>query len=320
MAVALLAAFAVAAAYDRKIAMIFIAAAAVAFLALRLVARLLMAVAAQVPRPRSTVLRLAVANIYRPGALTPTVVLSLGLGLAPSGHGPGNRRQPAPSVHGRVAGEGALVLFRRYPVGRCRALRCLRSRAGPVRRFSSGCRCCAAASSARTAFRPKIQARARRCLGAAERSRHHLHQPSAGRIARRCRRMVAPGLCRAAAGVVRQADRGGARPQARRSRSRSTCSAAISRRVSPICASSTGRSLGINFIMVYSPATFRGAPAHAHRDADLSGRRHRRGGERHAQSRGRCISVGHRGACQGRDRGSRRGSSANWCWRYAGRA
>ena len=52
------------------------------FLALRLVALALMAIARRVPRPRSTVLRLAIANIHRPGALTPTVVLSLGLGLA----------------------------------------------------------------------------------------------------------------------------------------------------------------------------------------------------------------------------------------------
>jgi putative ABC transport system permease protein len=34
------------------------------------------------PRARSTVLRLALSNIHRPGALTSTVVLSLGLGLA----------------------------------------------------------------------------------------------------------------------------------------------------------------------------------------------------------------------------------------------
>src|SRR5690606_18166211 len=33
------------------------------------------------PRLRSTALRLAVGNIHRPGALTPSVVLSLGLGL-----------------------------------------------------------------------------------------------------------------------------------------------------------------------------------------------------------------------------------------------
>jgi len=41
-----------------------------------------MALARRSPRPRSTVWRLAIANIHRPGALTPTVVLSLGLGLA----------------------------------------------------------------------------------------------------------------------------------------------------------------------------------------------------------------------------------------------
>jgi putative ABC transport system permease protein len=77
-----LTALAVAAAYDRKIAIIFVAAAAVVFLALRLVALALMAIARRVPRPRSTEWRLAIANIHRPGALTPTVVLSLGLGLA----------------------------------------------------------------------------------------------------------------------------------------------------------------------------------------------------------------------------------------------
>jgi putative ABC transport system permease protein len=77
-----LTALAIAAAYDRKIAAIFVVAAAVVFLALRLVALALMAVARRVPRPRSTVWRLAIANIHRPGALTPTVVLSLGLGLA----------------------------------------------------------------------------------------------------------------------------------------------------------------------------------------------------------------------------------------------
>src|SRR6202040_491249 len=42
----------------------------------------LAAPARRAPRPRSTLLRLVVANIHRPGALTPTVVLSLGLGLA----------------------------------------------------------------------------------------------------------------------------------------------------------------------------------------------------------------------------------------------
>src|SRR4029077_3362851 len=57
-------------------------AAVAVFGFLRLVASLVMAVASRVPRPRNTVLRLARSNIFRPGALTPTVVISLGLGLA----------------------------------------------------------------------------------------------------------------------------------------------------------------------------------------------------------------------------------------------
>jgi len=77
-----LVALAVAAAFDRRIALFFIAAAALVFALLRLVASALMALARRSPRPRSTVWRLAIANIHRPGALTPTVVLSLGLGLA----------------------------------------------------------------------------------------------------------------------------------------------------------------------------------------------------------------------------------------------
>jgi putative ABC transport system permease protein len=77
-----LAALAVLAAFDRKIAVIFIVAAGVVFAMLRLIASLVMLVASRVPRPHATVLRLAISNIFRPGALTPTVVMSLGLGIA----------------------------------------------------------------------------------------------------------------------------------------------------------------------------------------------------------------------------------------------
>jgi putative ABC transport system permease protein len=79
---AALAALAILLAYDRKIAAIFVAAAACVFLVLRLVALLIMQLARRAPRPRYALLRLALANIHRPGALTPSVVLSLGLGLA----------------------------------------------------------------------------------------------------------------------------------------------------------------------------------------------------------------------------------------------
>ena len=78
-----LAALAVFAAYDRKIAIIFLAAAVIVFArCCDLIASVVMIAARRVPRPRSTVWRLAVSNIFRPGTLTPTVVMSLGLGLA----------------------------------------------------------------------------------------------------------------------------------------------------------------------------------------------------------------------------------------------
>ncbi len=66
---------------ERQIAAIFVAAALVAFLVLRGVGWAVQAVARRAPRVRSTALRLALGNIHRPGALTPSVVLSLGLGL-----------------------------------------------------------------------------------------------------------------------------------------------------------------------------------------------------------------------------------------------
>jgi putative ABC transport system permease protein len=82
VAVATLAVLAVKLAYDQRVAALFVLAAAGVFVSLRLVATLVMAVAKRVPRPRSTALRLAIANIHRPGALTTSIVMSLGLGLA----------------------------------------------------------------------------------------------------------------------------------------------------------------------------------------------------------------------------------------------
>jgi putative ABC transport system permease protein len=82
LVVAALAIVAVTLSYDRKIAAIFIGAAAAVFATLELVALLVMAVARRLPHTRITSLRLAIANMHRPGTLTPTIVLSLGLGLA----------------------------------------------------------------------------------------------------------------------------------------------------------------------------------------------------------------------------------------------
>jgi len=81
IALATLAALAIGLAYEPRIAAVFVGATAGAFLLLRVVAMGVTALARRAPRVRSTVFRLAVGNIHRPGALTPAVVLSLGLGL-----------------------------------------------------------------------------------------------------------------------------------------------------------------------------------------------------------------------------------------------
>ncbi|MGZ5872985.1 MAG: ABC transporter permease [Bradyrhizobium sp.] len=69
-------------AYDKRVATVFVVSSIAVFALLRGIAAGLMALARRLPRTRITMLRLAIANIYRPGALTPSVVMSLGLGLA----------------------------------------------------------------------------------------------------------------------------------------------------------------------------------------------------------------------------------------------
>jgi putative ABC transport system permease protein len=80
--IALLIGIAIGLAYDKRVALVFVAASALVFALLRGIASALMALARRLPRSRITTVRLAVANIHRPGTLTPSVVLSLGLGLA----------------------------------------------------------------------------------------------------------------------------------------------------------------------------------------------------------------------------------------------
>jgi len=80
--IVLLIAIAIGLAYDKRVATAFVASSIVVFALLRGIAAGLMTLARRLPRTRITMLRLAIANIYRPGALTPSVVMSLGLGLA----------------------------------------------------------------------------------------------------------------------------------------------------------------------------------------------------------------------------------------------
>jgi len=80
--IALLVTVVIGLAYDKRVASVFVASSVLVFALLRGIAAVLMALARRLPRTRFTMLRLAIANIYRPGALTPSVVMSLGLGLA----------------------------------------------------------------------------------------------------------------------------------------------------------------------------------------------------------------------------------------------
>ncbi len=66
---------------DHRLALYHVGATIAAFALLRLVAWGFTAGARALPRPRGVALRLALGNIHRPGALTSAVVLSLGLGL-----------------------------------------------------------------------------------------------------------------------------------------------------------------------------------------------------------------------------------------------
>ena len=81
VALAALAMMAVLLSGDRELALLYVGAVVATFIVLRLVALAIMWISGRIGTLRGIPLRLAVRNIHRPGALTPSVVLSLGLGL-----------------------------------------------------------------------------------------------------------------------------------------------------------------------------------------------------------------------------------------------
>ena len=76
-----LAALAVVTSQDRKVALWFVAGAIAAFALFRAAGAAILWVAGRLGRPRRPVLRLALANLHRPGAPTAQIVLSVGIGL-----------------------------------------------------------------------------------------------------------------------------------------------------------------------------------------------------------------------------------------------
>lgn len=81
VAIGALAVLAVVASTDRRLALWFVVSAAVAFLVFGLAGRAIAALAGLAARTCQARIRLALANLHRPGAATGGIVLSLGLGL-----------------------------------------------------------------------------------------------------------------------------------------------------------------------------------------------------------------------------------------------
>ncbi len=80
--IAALVGFAVYFSQSRYIAIVFTGAIACSFLLLQAVSILIQFIAKKSPSSKSPALRMAIANIHRPGSLTSSIILSLGLGLA----------------------------------------------------------------------------------------------------------------------------------------------------------------------------------------------------------------------------------------------
>ena len=204
-------------------------------------------------------MRLAIANIHRPGALTPTIVLSLGLGLAllvTVIEIDGNLRRQFMAALPDKAPSFYFIDIQSADAERFDAF----VRAQAPERRSSACRCCAAASCRRTASRPTTSRR----------------------------RRTPPGCCKATAASPLRPRCRAARRWSRANGGRRTTKGpplvSFEKKIAdglglklgdPVVVNVLGRNiearianlravdwenLGINFVLVFSPSAFAGAP------------------------------------------------------------
>ena len=221
-----------------------------------------MAIARRLPHSRITAVRLAVANIHRPGALTPTIVLSLGLGLAllvTVIQIDGNLRRQfmaalperAPSfyfvdIQSADADRFDAFIRERVPQAKLERVPMLRGRIVAANDIKA----------------EDLKVAGQRGLGAAERPRHHLRRRNAAgsRLARgdwwgadyqgpplvSMERKIADGLDLKIGDPITV----------------NVLGRNITAKVANL-RSVDWQSLGINFVLVFSPGTFAGAP-HTH--------------------------------------------------------
>ena len=217
-------------------------------------------------------LRLAIANIHRPGALTPSVVLSLGLGLAvlvTITQIDGNLRRQFLAA---LPEHAPSFFFIDIPSTQAEQFD------GYLRQIAPGAkverRADAARADRRSARRPRRgpQAHHRFRMGAAERPRPDLYRRSAEGLQGGRGRMVERRLCRPAAGLDGEEDRRRARPQARR---RGRGQRARPRHPGEDRQSAHHRLAGHRhqFRAGVLAQRLQGRAAHPHRDADGSRRR-----------------------------------------------
>ena len=271
---------------------------------LHLVALLLMAAARRLPHTRVTALRLAIANIHRPGALTPTIVLSLGLGLA--------LLVTVIEIDGNLRRQFMAALPERAP-----SFYFVDIQSADADRFDAFVR--ERAPGAQLERVPMLRGRIVAANGVkaedlkpppsaawvlqSDRGITYGDEVPAGSRAGR-RPVVGAGLSGTAADLVREEDRRRSRAQDRRPGRPSTCSAATSPRPSPTCAPSTGRASASISCWCFRPMRFAGAP-HTHiATLTYPGGGSAGDGDRAAQGGRRCFPDGHHRARQG---GARRG-------------
>ena len=255
-----------------------------------------MGLARRAPRPRSTALRLAIANIHRPGALTTERRAVARARPRAARHRDRDRRQSAPAVHGGAAREGAVVLLPRHPVGRGRALRRLHPRAGAARHARARADAARPHRGGERRSRPRSSSRRRAPPGCCRAT-------AASPMRTRCRRARAwskgewwppdyqgPPLVsfekKIAERARPQARRSGHRQRARPQHHRAHRQPARARLAEP-------RHQFRDGVLALDLPRRAGDP---HRHADLSGRRHHRRGDRAAQGGGGRLPVGHHGA------------------------
>ena len=266
--------------------------------------------------PRSTGLRMAVANIHRPGALTPTIVLSLGLGitlLVTVIEIDGNLRR---QFSNELPAKAPSFYFLDIPADQAERFEDFVRAQAPAAKLEDVPMLRGRIISAGGTPAEKIKPRGRRRLGAAKRPRHHLCQRSAGRLAAGRRAMVGPDYNgpplvsfekRIADGLgLKLGDPVTVNVLGRNI----TASIANMRAVD-------WQSLGHQFRHGVFAERLRRRAAHASRHLTYPG-----GGTPAQEAAmiargGRAFPDGHHGAREGCAGGDRRASSPIWCWRSA---